>query len=64
MMMIVVPPGMPKSVLTQKKYVCAPMPTHLGELQDHVKQESLRFPKPQQASLDENEPKHASQFDL
>jgi hypothetical protein len=39
------------------------MPTHLGGLQDRVKQESSRFPKPQQASLDENEPKRASQFD-
>jgi hypothetical protein len=35
-----------------------------GGLQDHVKQESSRFPKPQQAGLDENEPRHASQFDL
>jgi hypothetical protein len=39
------------------------MPTHLGGLQDRVKQESSRFPKPQQAGLDENEPRHASQFD-
>jgi ABC-type antimicrobial peptide transport system ATPase subunit len=28
-----------------------------------VKQESSRFPKPQQAGLDENEPRRASQFD-
>jgi hypothetical protein len=40
------------------------MPTHLGGLQDRVKQESSKFPKPQQAGLDENEPRHASQFDL
>jgi hypothetical protein len=39
------------------------MPTHLGAMQDRVKQESSRFPKPQQAGLDENEPRRASQFD-
>jgi hypothetical protein len=39
------------------------MPTHLGGLQDRVKQESSRFPKPQQANLDENELRRASQFD-
>jgi hypothetical protein len=49
-------------LLTQK--MCVPMPTHLGGLQDRVKQESSKFPKPQQAGLDENEPRHASQFDL
>jgi hypothetical protein len=47
-------------VLTQK---CVPMPTHLGGLQDRVKQESLRFLKPQRAGLDENDQRRASQFD-
>jgi hypothetical protein len=42
---------------------CVPMPTHLGGLQDRVKQESSKFPKPQQAGLVENEPRRASQFD-
>jgi hydroxylamine reductase (hybrid-cluster protein) len=41
---------------------CVPMPTHLGALQDRVKQESSRFPKPQQASLDKIKPRRASQF--
>jgi hypothetical protein len=40
------------------------MLTHLGGLQDRVKQESSRFPKPRQGGLDENELRHASQFDL
>jgi hypothetical protein len=49
------------TLLTQK-YV--PMPTHLGGLQDRVKQKSSRFPNPQQASLDENEPRRASNLTL
>jgi hypothetical protein len=42
---------------------CVPMPTYLGGLQDRVKQESSRFPKPRQAGLNENEPRCANQFD-
>jgi hypothetical protein len=41
---------------------CVPMPTHLEVLQDRVKQEFSRFSKSQQAGLDENESRRASQF--
>jgi hypothetical protein len=52
------------SLSVDTKKTCVPMLTHLGGLQDRVKQESSRFSKPQQGGLDENEPRRVSQFDL